>query len=58
MSEGSHYYWGSPENPTDLFKTSYLVKLARDLTRVFTSKGSFLEGKFPYFREIQVGEIL
>ena len=30
----------------------YLVKLARDLTRVFTPKGSVLEGKSPYFREI------
>ena len=29
-----------------------LVKLGRDLTRPGPPKGSFLEGKSPYFREI------
>ena len=35
-----------------------LVKLARDLTQPGPPKGSVLEGKSRYFKEIQVGEII
>ena len=51
MGEIYFFFFGGGDDVT-IWKSNFLVKLARHLTRPKTPKGSVLEGNYLYFREI------